>query len=94
MSVALLVHSTAASAELLAKEVIETKEQDITKIRVSGMGQGLSWANGMLTRRSSAPLYCQPSQLAMPPEKDIAILEETIQREPRLADEPVAFAFC
>jgi hypothetical protein len=37
MSVALLVHSTAASAELLAKEVIETKEQDITKIRVSGM---------------------------------------------------------
>jgi hypothetical protein len=47
------------------------------KMYVSGMGSGISWANGQATRTNS-PLYCSPPKRGLSGENYIDILNKAI----------------
>lgn len=77
-----------ALAEASAGDIITFKDQDITKMHINGMGQGLLWANVLLKQRGNTPLYCQPAQLGMTPEQYIAILEDYVKGDAKRREAP------
>lgn len=80
-----------ASATLYVSdyEELKVKEPAPTRLYVSGVGEGIFWANTLLGRVDT-PMYCQPERLGLGPANYMDILEKQLERrEHKTKDVPI-----
>ena len=59
------------------------KTTDKFKTYINGVGEGMSWANSMLTIKKQPPLYCSPPTETMDENDYINIIDREIKRTSR-----------
>ena len=82
------LHAEGTTRELIAS----VKRGDTATIAaLAGISIGLGWANTELESRRMPQLYCQPPDLALTYQQNIAILEAFVHKDPRSLDLPAGF---
>ncbi len=91
-----MAFSAPASASPTAKDVLakleSSSDEDMWKLYVNGIVDGLQWANAAAANRGDQPLFCQPGKLSLSFEQPIEILKNYVAEHPRNADAPVGLA--
>jgi len=88
-----MVGAASLHAEGTARELIaHVKQGDTATISaLAGMSIGLGWANTELESRRMPQLYCQPPNLALTYQQNIAILEAFVHQDQKSLDLPAGF---
>lgn len=76
-------------AELNVKQYLQDKDSKTTLIYLSGLAEGLRWANADIKRANLPPLFCVPKKHVLRIENYQNILDRKIEelRESKLFDE-------
>lgn len=84
VTVFLLIASAApTSADILFEKYEKLKNEAWVKLYLGGVGSGYSWANAILRTKGEAPLYCEPTKLALQPDNYLQILNTFLSKNPR-----------
>lgn len=97
---ALLLSAMASSAPAFAlptaKDVLtklaSSSDEDLWKIYINGIVDGLQWPNTAVNNRGDQRLFCQPEKLSLSVEQTIVMLKQYVAENPRNADAPIGLA--
>lgn len=90
-AVALFATVGVARAEMSAADAVAgARKKTVLAISIiSGVGQGLSWANVELGSRGKPLLFCAPEQMALTWEQEVDVIDRYLKRYPANAEFPV-----
>jgi len=71
-----------AAAQGTAQDVLAMKNQRSIQLYITGVGEGMFWANTYLATTKRPIIYCQPQSLAVAGYQYISILEQIIAKRP------------
>lgn len=77
-----------ANAGVTLKEYGSAKSTDWLRNYISGVGEGIFWANNRMRNLGMPPLYCQPDKLVLTRDNYLDILERFIQENKALNKRP------
>ncbi len=68
-------------ADPTVKDYVRYKERPTLAIYITGVGDGLLWANAELITRKQKPLYCQPGEFVLHTDNYLEILNRKMKDE-------------
>lgn len=77
------------SADMTLQTFNETKNKEITKAYVTGLGIGIGWANGVMEDQYGKRLYCQPGNLVLGVENYKSMIEQAAKEAKATPDDPI-----
>ena len=80
LALTLLCQSTLAldiAAYEKAKELPDARK--INEMYITGVGQGILWANAAVTKKTKAPLYCPPESLPLNGQNYMQLIDQYLQ---------------
>lgn len=75
----ILLSSINRVTALTIKEYKEMSNEEIVKIYVKGVGEGLMWGNTMINVRQNTNIFCPPPKMALNGENYISILQKELE---------------
>ena len=72
----------ASASKLNAYQALRKIDQDVFRLYIGAMADGMEWANTAIEVRGQPPLFCTPKSLALNSDNYIKLVDSEIDRTP------------